>query len=167
MKTIILLLLLVPAIAQAQSFPDGTLVFSNKPGTIVGNIARRLADGDHYTHVGWVYRNRVYEMDFPRALSVPVSQYGKRGTVNDYYVPTAPVQGLAQMHVAAQSMMGQRYGLRGFLRPSKRPGVWCSPFVGKVLNAGGHNIPPAIYHKPQTLLNHLRPNVRLAHRVVR
>lgn len=162
---LLLIMTLLSSIGNAQSLPDGTLVMSNKPGTLVGNIARRLANGDEHTHVGIVFRGRVYHMDFPYATSVPVAKYGKRGEVIDYYVPTSPVQEAGKMLAAARSMMGQPYSLRGFMRPHRKPGTWCSPFVGKVLNAGGYHIPPSVYHKPQTLLNYMRSQVRFSHRV--
>lgn len=41
----IIFLVHYPAFAQNIGLPDGTLIMSNKPGTIVGNIAKRSVNG--------------------------------------------------------------------------------------------------------------------------
>jgi len=160
-----LLSLLVCSIVQAE-LPDGTLVFSNKK-SLVGRVARRITGGDQYTHVGIVLDGYVYESDWPKAKRTPVSQYGKRRTTNDYYVPLVPVDTTA-MRAKADSMVGQPYRLRNYFRPGSRQvnGTWCSPFVGQVLNAGGYSLSASQYHEPQNILNatgesfHFRMRVR-------
>jgi hypothetical protein len=156
---------MLSTLAHAQ-YPDGTLVFSSKRG-LVGRIAKRITGGDQYTHVGIVFGGRVYESDFPRATSTPVSQYGKRGTTNDYYVPTRPIGDINAMHATAQSMLGTRYGLRGYIKPVRKPDMWCSPYVGKVLNAGGQRLTASDYHEPQNLLNRMSGSLQFGGRVVR
>ncbi|MFK5173533.1 hypothetical protein ACI3QN_13550, partial [Propionibacterium freudenreichii] len=66
------------------------LVMSSKPGTIVGNVAKRLTGGDQYTHAAIVVDNHIYELDWPRARRTPVANYGKPRAIYHYYSPVVP-----------------------------------------------------------------------------
>lgn len=134
----------ITSTASAQ-LPDGTLVFSSKPGTVIGNVAKRMAARAQgfpakATHVGIVLGGRVYHCDFPRVTSFPVG-VTKRGEVARYQLPARQYTAaqVAAMTLYAQSQIGKPYKLRGFLRRDGSEG-WCSTFVGNVLNHGGHNI---------------------------
>jgi hypothetical protein len=147
------------------TYPDGTLVLSSKPGTVVGNIASRLTGGDQYTHIAIVIDNQVYESDWPRSKSTPLSHYGKRRGVYHYYRPTTPYtrEQVDRMRDSVQSRLGQPYRLRNFLRPGSRQteGTWCSPFVATALNASGrYQLAPQQSHKPQTLLESVHHDYR-------
>ena len=148
--------------------PDGTLVFSHKKG-IVGRVARRMTGGDRYTHVAIVFDGYVYESDWPRSKKTPIAQYGKRGSTNDFYVPTEIKLDVAVMKATAEQSLSQPYRLRNFLRPNSRPtdGTWCSPWVGRVLSAGGRSLEPSDYRKPQTLLNRVGGSYRFQRRTTR
>ncbi|MEW3709422.1 hypothetical protein QOZ51_30145, partial [Pseudomonas aeruginosa] len=92
---------------------------------------KRISGGDHYTHVGIVIDGYVYESDWPRAKKTPVSQYGKRGSTNDYYAPARSLD-VDAMRKKAESMLGTRYSLRSYFRPDRKSnGTWCSPFSGQ------------------------------------
>ena len=170
-------LVLLAAIATAagasaqEHVPDGTIVMSYKNG-LVGRIARRITGGDKFTHVGVVIDGQVIDSDFPRVHSTPVSRYGKRRTVNYYYVPTVPYNSLevSRMRSHATSRIGEPYRLRNYFFPNSSPtnGTWCSPFAGQVLNASGrYNLSRSQYHEPQNLLNAVGGGYRFSHRVVR
>lgn len=121
------------------SYPDGTLALSNSRG-LVGRIARNIT-GQHYTHVGVVIDNYVYEQDWPRAKKTHVSKYGKRLWTTDYYIPTQPytTQQVNAMRATAVSRLGEPYRLKGFWDKSSAgtTGQWCSPYAAHVLNASG------------------------------
>jgi hypothetical protein len=165
MKILIAVLLFASA-ANAQ-YPDGTIIMSSKKG-LVGRIAKRLTGGDQYTHSAIVFDGYAYESDWPRAKRTPVGSYGKRGTTNDYFIPTGPVS-VDAMRAKANSMLGQPYRLRNYFRPGspKVHGTWCSPYVGQVLNAGGYQLSPQQYHEPQSLLQAVSPNFRYVGTVTR
>jgi len=140
--------------SQAQ-YPDGTVILSSKKG-LVGRIARRITGGDQYTHSAIVLNGKVYESDWPRAKIGRIGAH-KRRTTNDYYIPVVPYTPYesAAMIQKANSMVGQPYQLRNYWRPGSRPteGTWCSPFVGRVLNASGrHNLTFHDYYEPQNVL---------------
>lgn len=159
------LLLLISSIVTAQ-YPDGTLVFSNKKG-LVGNVARRISGGDHYTHVGIVIDGYVYESDWPKAVRTPVANYGKPRTTNDYYTPKVQAN-IANMRAKAVAMLGTPYSLKGYKgRRVGRNGQWCSPYVGKVLIAGGWKLSASHYHEPQDLLTAVQPYYEFVGRVRR
>jgi hypothetical protein len=161
---VFMVLLLGCGLSQAQE--SGTIVLSSKTG-LVGRIAKRISGGDHYTHVGIVIDGYVYESDWPRAKKTPVSQYGKRGSTNDYYAPTKSLD-VDTMRQKAESMLGTRYSLRSYFHPDRKSnGTWCSPFSGEVLNAGGCNLTPAQYHEPQNIYETLRSEYNFESRVVR
>jgi cell wall-associated NlpC family hydrolase len=160
--TIIAMTFTSPADAE---YPDGTLVFSNKRG-IIGTVAKRITGGDQYTHVGVVLGGRVYESDWPRVTAKPIASYGKRRTTNDYYVPLQS-HNVQAMRLTAESLIGTSYRLRGYFRPTRNPGLWCSPFVGRVLIAGGYPITSRDYHEPQNLLTRLDGQFQFVNRVVR
>lgn len=168
MKPILLIIVLAFTTQASAQYPDGTIVMSNKPNTLVGRIAKRIAGGDHYTHIGVVIDGYVYESDWPRAKRTPVGQYGNRRTVNDYYVPTVPLN-VEAMRAKANSMVGQRYQLRNYLNPNspKTQGTWCSPFAGQILNAGGYNLTPSQYYEPQNIINAVRSQYQFRHQVRR
>ena len=152
-------------------YPDGTIVLSNKRG-LVGMIARRITGGDQYTHSGIVLNNRVYESDFPRVRSTPVSRYGKRRTTNDYFVPAVPYtpHQVHAMRDVAQSRLGQPYRLRSYFNPSvvTPSGTWCSPYVGQVLNASGRfGLSSYDMHEPQNILNRVGDSYIFHSRVTR
>lgn len=123
--------------------PDGTLVFSSKPGSLVGGVANRMATRSQgfraeSTHVGVIIGGRVYHSDYPRVGTVRVGVL-KRGEVARYVVPAVPFSRVEveAMRRHASSRIGERYRLRGFLRPDGVTGGYCSPFVRDVLRAGG------------------------------
>jgi hypothetical protein len=147
--------------SRAQSLPDGTLVFSSKPNTVIGNVAKRMASraqgfSARHTHVGIVFGGRVYHSDFPRVHSFPVGHH-KRGESVTYQLPTRNYtpQQIAAMRSYAQSQVGQPYRLRGFLRRDGSEG-WCSTFVGQVLNRGGHSINKRDRFTPDNLMRAVR-----------
>lgn len=169
MRLLLLAMLLLLASTAVGHWPDGTLVFSSKKG-IVGNVAKRITGGDQYTHVGIVFAGQVYESDFPHARRMDVRVYGKRGTTNDYWVPRHVLDRntIDKMKSKASSMLGTPYRLRGYFRPGARSnGMWCSPYVGKVLNAGGRNLRPQDYHEPQNILTRIGHDYQFAARVRR
>jgi hypothetical protein len=154
----ILSLLTSPALAQ---LPDGTLVFSNKPGTVIGNVAQRMAtkaQGYHsrYTHVGIVLDGVVYHSDYPRVTTRSVHAR-KRFESMTYQLPARQYtpQQIASMKAYARSQLGQPYRLRGFLRRDGSEG-WCSTFVGQVLNQAGHNMTKQQRFTPDNLLRAIR-----------
>lgn len=140
----IILALAIASTASAQ-LPDGTLVFSSKPNTVIGNVAKRMAARAQgykatHTHVGIVLGGRVYHSDYPRVATYALGVQ-KLGEVTSYHLPSrqyTPSQVAAMTHYA-QSQIGRPYRLRGFIRRDGGEG-WCSTFVGQVLNRGGHNI---------------------------
>jgi hypothetical protein len=151
-----LILSLLSTSASAQ-LPDGTLVFSSKPNTVIGNVAKRMASraqgfSARHTHVGIVFGNRVYHSDFPRVDSFPVGHF-KPGEVVSYQLPMRNYtpQQISAMRAYAQSQIGQPYRLRGFLRRDGSEG-WCSTFVGHVLNRGGHSISKRDRFTPDNLM---------------
>lgn len=156
-----------------QHFPDGTLISSNKPGTLVGNIARRQTSGEHYTHIAIVIDGLAYEKDFGVKTPKPASQYGKPRTVNDYYIPIAPIpkHQIDVMRIVMKDNMRQPYQLRDFFRRSNKQttnGDWCSTAVGKAFKAAGYNIDQ--YNEgftPQRLLNSVNHNYKLHTRIRR
>jgi len=155
-----LILSLFASTASAQ-LPDGTLVFSSKPGTLIGNVAKRMATRAQgyraeHTHVGIVLGGRVYHSDYPRVVSFAVGTR-KRGEVVRYQLPTSQktTNQVTAMRYYAQSQVGQPYRLRGFLRRDGSEG-WCSTFVGEVLNHGGHNISAAERFTPDNLRRAVR-----------
>ena len=168
MIKILLIFLVWASISRAQSFPDGTLIFQSKKG-LIGNIAKRMTKGDRYTHVAIVIDNQVWESDWPRAKRSPISNYGKRRSTNDYYIPINPLSSssISAMRKKAQSLIGKPYRLRNYLRPNspRTQGTWCSPFVGQILNAGGYSLSSQEYHEPQNLLHTIQPNYQFLKRV--
>lgn len=152
--------------AYAQ-YPPSTIGFANKPNTIVGTIASRLTGNERRTHAVYIDGRTVFESDWPRAKATDIGHAFKRGTFTDIYVPINPNYDTASMRRQAVSMIGQPYRLRNFLHPRSRPvnGSWCSPFVGRVLNAGGYNLSPQQYHTPERLLNAVRHNYRYLHTI--
>jgi hypothetical protein len=155
-----LILSLIASTASAQ-LPDGTLVFSSKPGTVIGNVAKRMAAraqgySAHYTHVGIVLGGRVYHADFPRVTHYRIGDH-KRGELVSYQLPArqyTPSQ-VASMKHYAQSQIGRPYRLRGFIRRDGSEG-WCSTFVGQVLNRGGHEIDFRGRFTPDNLMRAVR-----------
>lgn len=154
---IFFLLLFLSSTSYAQ-YPDGTLVFSSKPNTLVGNIAKRMTNNAQYTHIGIIFDNMVYESDWPRVQRTPVSQYGKRKTVNDYYIPSSPFSKdeIDRMKNHATSRLGEPYQLRDYLRKNSRRttrGTWCSIYVGEVMNQGRYRFSFQQMFEPQKLSN--------------
>jgi hypothetical protein len=149
--------------------PDGTLVMSSKPGTLVGNIAKRMTGGDKYTHIGIVFNNHVYESDWPIAKKTPVHLYGKARTVNDYYYPKQPISNVAAMMDVAERELGKPYKLRNYLNPRSKPtyGTYCSPYVAKVFTDSGTPIPKYYGYEPQRLLSFLNNRYYFHHQVKR
>lgn len=139
------------------------IILSTKNGP-VGRIAQRMT-GDYYTHSAIVLNGYVYEQDWPRAKRTPLSEYGKRRTINDIY--NLPQGNVAAMQRYAESRMGERYRLRNYLFPRSRKtnGTWCSPFVGQVLNKGGYNLSPSQMYEPENLRQSLPLN--FSHRFAR
>jgi hypothetical protein len=45
--------------------------------------------------------------------------------------------------------------------------MWCSPYVGRVLNAGGYSLTPKDYHEPQNIFARVGHNYQFAARVRR
>ena len=139
------MLLVVFAASVKANYPDGTLVYSSKPSSVVGRVAKRMATRAQgyqatHTHVGIVLGGRVYHADYPRVEAKPIGQF-KRGEIASYQLPIRNYtpQQISAMRAYAQSQIGQPYRLRGFLRRDGSEG-WCSTFVGQVLNRGGHSI---------------------------
>jgi hypothetical protein len=147
-----------PAFAQ---HPDGTIVYSSKPNSVVGRVAQRMATRAQgyratHTHVGITLGGRVYHADYPRVEAKPIGQF-KRGEIASYQLPTRNYtpQQVAAMRFYAQSQVGQPYRLRGFLRRDGSEG-WCSTFVGQVLNRGGHSISKRDRFTPDNLMRAVR-----------
>jgi hypothetical protein len=145
----------------SAQLPDGTLVFSRKPGTVIGNVAQRMAtkaQGYHsrYTHVGIVLDGVVYHSDYPRVATRAVHDR-KRFESMTYQLPARQYtpQQIASMKAYARSQLGQPYRLRGFLRRDGSEG-WCSTFVGQVLNRGGHSIDKRQRFTPDNLMRAVR-----------
>lgn len=144
MIRIAIILSLFASTASAQ-LPDGTLVYSSKPNTIIGNVAKRWAARAQgyratHTHVGIVLGGRVYHADYPRVEAKPIGSR-KHGESVTYQLPSRNYtpQQVQSMRSYARSQIGQPYRLRGFIRSDGQEG-WCSPFVKNVLNRGGHNL---------------------------
>lgn len=77
------MLLVVFAVNAKANYPDGTLVYSSKPGSVVGRVAQRWASRAQgyratHTHVGIVLGGRVYHANYPRVEAKPIGQF-KRG----------------------------------------------------------------------------------------
>ncbi|MEM1225921.1 MAG: hypothetical protein AAGJ40_09490 [Planctomycetota bacterium] len=170
---VIIAIVAVMATAQTgfSQYPDGTLVLSSKRG-IVGRVAKSITGGDQYTHIGIVIDGRVHDMDYPRPHSTSIRSYGKRGSTNDYYVPTTPYTAaqVAAMRLSVQSRTGQRYGLRAYLGRSRASSLftWCSPYVGKTLNASGrYRLSTNQYHEPQNVIASVGGGYRFSGRTVK
>jgi len=141
--------------------PDGTVVYSSKPGSVIGRVAQRWAtraQGYHArdTHVGIVLGGRVYHADYPRVTSYPVGQH-KSGVVTRYEMPSrqySPKQ-IDAMTRYAQSQIGQPYRLTGFIRNDGSEG-WCSQFVRRVKERGGHKLSYRDGFTPDNLKRALR-----------
>lgn len=165
MKTIILILLFslptLTAVSQSPGdLPDVTIVYSGKP-SYVGRVAKRWASRAQgypatYTHVGIVLGGRVYHADYPAVTSRPVWQL-KRGEVATYVLPRHNYSSpqVAAMKAYAQSQIGQPYRLRGFIRRNGEEG-WCSQFVRRVLEQGGHNLSYQDGFTPDNLLRAIK-----------
>ncbi len=126
-------------------YPDGTMVYSSKPGSIVGRVAQRWASRAQgyqatHTHVGIVLNGKVYHADYPRVTTKPIGQL-KRGEVAHYVLPSKQYTQaeLSAMRSYAESQVGKPYRLAGFIRRDGQKG-WCSTFVGEVAKRGGHSI---------------------------
>lgn len=167
-----MLLVLITLLICVPDYPDGTLVLSSKPNTLVGNIAKRLTNGDQYTHIGIVVDNKVYESDWPRAKSTYTQYYGKHKTINDYYIPTTPYTNsqVVSMRNSVQQRVGQPYQLRNYLRPNSRrtKGTWCSPFVQQTLNdSGRYKLSNQQGYEPQSLIESVIQDYSFTQRVYR
>jgi hypothetical protein len=172
MKLIITLILAIITTTASAQYPDGTLVLSSKPGTIIGNVAQRMASRaqgyrSKYTHIGVVIEGRIYHSDYPRVASIAVGAH-KRGERADYYAPATPYtpQQVAAMKSYAQSQIGQPYRLRGFRLRNGEEG-WCSTFAGQVLNRGGYNIGKSQRFTPDGVLNSVRSRYRFVRSIQR
>ncbi len=146
--------------ASAQ-VPDGTVVYGSKPSAVVGRVAQRWATRAQgyqaeYTHVGIVLGGRVYHADYPSVASYPVGQE-KPGVISTYEMPTRPYtqQQIDAMKRYAQSQIGQSYRLRGFIRNDGGEG-WCSQFVRRVKEQGGHELSYRDGFTPDNLRRALR-----------
>lgn len=120
--------------------PDGSLVFSNLH-TPFGRWLNRVGPMK-YSHVGIVIDCRVYEADWPKCRSVPVSRYGKPLRSYEVFVPVVPFTPLevSSTRVWVQSQMGRRYSAARWICPTTklgRSGIYCSEFVRDALNASG------------------------------
>lgn len=149
--------------------PNGTLVLSSAD-TIVGRTAKRITNGDRYTHIGIVIDGQVYEATLPRAKRGPIASYPSRRSTNDFFEPIHPYsyQEVDRMRRFANSQLGVPYKLRNYFHPRSRPvnGTWCSPFVGRILNASGrHHLSKHQMFEPQNVINTLRNQLRFARRV--
>lgn len=151
---IVLAMLCIPSFAE---MPDGTLVFSNKPRSIVGRIAERMATRAQgyrakHTHVGVVIDGRVYHADYPQVASKPIGST-KHGEIVTYVPPSQSytTSQVDAMRSYAQSQIGKPYRLRGFIRRDGSEG-WCSTFVGQVLNRGGHRVTKGQRFTPDNLM---------------
>ena len=160
MIRLVLILSLFASTACAQ-FPDGTLVFSAKPGTIIGNVAMGMASNaqgsaSRFTHVGIILNNRVYHADYPWVSTRKIGSL-KLGERAIYVVPTRAysVKESNRMLAYAVSQIGKRYRLKGFIRCDGTEG-WCSPFVKNVLNAGGYRLTYRDGFTPDNLLKAIR-----------
>jgi len=162
MFRIVIAVLLACVCSQAfAQYPDGTMVYSSKPGSIVGRVAQRWASRAQgyqatHTHVGIVLNGMVYHSDYPRVATRPIGQL-KRGEVARYVLPSkqyTPSQ-VAAMRSYAKLQVGQPYRLRGFLRRDGSEG-WCSTFVGQVLNRGGHSISATQRFTPDNLMRAIK-----------
>ena len=136
-------------------YPDGTLVFSNKPGTLVGNIALRSASKAQgyqakWTHVGFILDGKIYHSDFPVTTTRTSFKRGEKGI---FILPSRKYtdQEIYNMKKYANSQLGKRYSLRGFRLRNGEEG-WCSTFVGQVLNQAGHNITKQQRFTPDNLI---------------
>lgn len=163
----ILLILLFATTATAQDVPDGTLVLSYKNG-LIGRIARRITK-DHYTHIAIVVDGKVHESDWPRSKATPVSRYGKRRTVNEYYVPNTPYDNAQIARLRRSVPIGEPYRLAGYFAPHKASGdVWCSVYVARALNATGRfQISRWTGREPQRIINQLNNQYTYSHTVRR
>lgn len=152
----ILLLACICSTAIAQ-YPDGTMVYSSKPGAVIGRVAQRWAGRAQgyratHTHVGVILNGRVYHADYPRVTTRPIGQL-KRGEVAHYVLPTrqyTPEQ-IAAMRAYAESQVGKPYRLAGFIRGDGQTG-WCSTFVGEVAKRGGHQVSYSDMFTPDKLM---------------
>ena len=137
---------------------DGTLLLSSKPNTLVGNVARRLTGGDKYTHIAVVIEDIVYESNWPRSKATAISSYGHKKEIVHYYEPKIPYtkEEIEKMRITSKSEIGKPYRLKNYLWPNSREvdGGWCSPFVGKVLNASGrYRLNKNQTYEPQNLID--------------
>jgi hypothetical protein len=136
-------------------YPDGTLVFSNKPGTIIGNAAIASASKVQgypakYTHCGIIFNGYIYHSDFPVVAKRTKLKPGEQATFvlpNRYYT----IGEINSMRRYADSQLGKRYSLRGYRLRNGEEG-WCSPFVKNVLNQSGHNLTYKDGFTPDNLL---------------
>jgi hypothetical protein len=159
MRYIILFFLLIICSGVNAKYPDGTLVFSNKPGTLVGNIALRSASKAQgylakYTHVGIIFGGIIYHSDFPVVTTRTKLKIGERA-IFILPVKNYSVDEINLMLNYANSQLGKRYSLRGYRLRNGEEG-WCSPFVKNVLNAGGHRLSYRDGFTPDNLLRALR-----------
>jgi hypothetical protein len=125
--------------------PDGTVVYSSKPNAVIGRVAKRWATRAQgyqarHTHVGIVLGGRVYHADYPHVTSYPVGQ-DKPGVVVRYELPKRRYSAsqIEAMKRYARSQLGKPYRLRGFIRNDGSEG-WCSQFVRRVKEQGGHRL---------------------------
>jgi hypothetical protein len=146
--------------ASAQ-LPDGTVIYSSKPGSVIGRVAQRWATRAQgyparYTHVGIVLGGQVYHADYPHVTSYPVGQ-NKLGVVLRYEMPNRQYtqQQIGAMKRYAHSQIGQPYRLRGFLRNDGGEG-WCSQFIRRVKEQAGHDLSYRDGFTPDNLRHALR-----------
>jgi len=155
MRYIILFFLLIICSSVEAKYPDGTLVFSNKPGTLVGNIALRSASKAQgyqakWTHVGIILDGKIYHSDFPVTTMRTSFKIGEKVI---FILPSRKYtdQQIYDMKRYANSQLGKRYSLRGFRLRNGEEG-WCSPFVKNVLNQAGHKLTYRDGFTPDNLL---------------
>jgi hypothetical protein len=120
--------------------PTGSVLLMHSDN-VVGRVARRVLDGDRYTHAAIVIDGQVYEADWPAVQVHPAATYRRPATEIVVYVPRRPFTPAetAAMRAYAVAHLGQPYGLKTFFAPRTRPNgkTWCSRFVKDALNVSG------------------------------
>lgn len=168
------LLVVAPAATTAmaaEQVQDGSLIFW-RGGVLAGPIARHT--GSNITHAAIVLKDTagkpwVYEAVPPRVHKVPLSEYltemtqkSKKHKDFTWFVLT-PKKAYTQkqvkdMRAYAEEQLGRPYMLRGWWKGHEVRGLFCSQYVGNILEKSGviksgqwHESPASLHKKIQPL----------------
>ncbi len=159
MKTILLLLLLCQPTLQPIPKNGSVIFFDSGPFT---RIVVKTTDST-LTHTAIVlYEDDqpwVYESAIPRVVRIPWDQYlsqnsGKKWFVMEPCVPYSVAESNA-MKEFADSQLDRRYMVRGWWMEREVRGIFCSEYVGDILEKSGRIISDHYRESPGSLYKKL------------